>query len=741
MVAAVIKVVENRIVVSVEGTSLLAPVVASAVAAQAAAEGSAAQSAADRVAAQTAAASIGQVMEPTDALVATWPWTKSFPRSFTKLVPVMQVGVDVAAGTPITAIVVNQTFGSTATTLRLTVKSRATGAGNAAAAPDAGSDVVLATGTASLAGVTADVATDVKISLGAGFVAPANSFLYFILTATDASNVLTTMGIAGFDDIGATGTRNGWYIVPANPTAWVPTPNDNHFSVRLLTGGFRAAGRVWSPADAIESCVALARTPAQAAIGTSSGFGIPVTIQGVLRREGVGIDFGGSVVLDQPANGAVTDEASSLVVYTNNGPRSNTEYRLGSAKHTGALTRAALSSVVVKRTSDNVVQTLGTDYDLNVSQGVVAKHYTLNPADPAVPVKVSYAYSRQRYDTIYLDPETKLISRVQGTERDRDAAEYRGVSTNPSLMELFVARVTKDAVELLPRWSLEDGLPRPLRGEIDALRIHNLRILAPFRKKLRSGTAIIAVTGDSTAAIEFTSGNPLVANGTGRDRPEYLNVMTGTDRTAAPGSPDPTNLMTRYDHGDGAGNVHVHLTAPWALKTYWEAEHAVTITLNNFAVGGGDSDPSSANDLLSPGHLNAVLDSAPDLIMVDIGVNDVPQTPWTTQANIVTFMAAVKVKAAALAKPISVVFILPSPANPNAGENRVDDRWANVCRQIVRAAMSNGAAIVDSRMVWNDRFPGVTGVAKADWMQADGTVHPGISEFAALNRAAIALLT
>lgn len=109
------------------------------------------------------------------------------------------------------------------------------------------------------------------------------------------------------------------------------------------------------------------------------------------------------------------------------------------------------------------------------------------------------------------------------------------------------------------------------------LLMHNRSCLRRLLGKIARGEAItVASYGDSTVAVQLGT-PPYTANGTTRDRPENYLISMPADTVAA---------LPKYDFGDGAGQVHVKISAPWSLIAALEQASGQPATYLNFGRGG-----------------------------------------------------------------------------------------------------------------------------------------------------------
>ncbi|PTT37201.1 hypothetical protein DBR33_18405, partial [Stenotrophomonas sp. HMWF022] len=119
-------------------------------------------------------------------------------------------------------------------------------------------------------------------------------------------------------------------------------------------------------------------------------------------------------------------------------------------------------------------------------------------------------------------------------------------------------------------------------GEADwqQLLMHNRACLRRLLGKAARGEAVkVASYGDSIVAVQLGD-PPYTANGAARDRPENYLINMPADTVAA---------LPKYDFGDGAGQVHVKISAVWPLIAALELASGQPVEYLNFGRGGTTS--------------------------------------------------------------------------------------------------------------------------------------------------------
>lgn len=435
-----------------------------------------------------------------------------------------------------------------------------------------------------------------------------------------------------------------------------------------------------------------------AATATADGFDVDVS--GTFSRAGTPSSFSGSVTLATPTTGDVVDEARTL-----------TDTPIG-VPHKyynplGVLAHSNVSSVVVKDATTNAVLVLGTDYLLEPTVGVVSRATTGTNR----PVKVSYHWSKVRYDLVCVHAETKAISAVAGTPRDTDAGEFIPARSSSALITLFHARVADGFdVELIPVWYLDGNIHRDLIAARNADYERQRRALAPILAMARRGETIrVTFMGDSIGAQEGGYAPTAQANGEFRDRTAYFLFNIGSDRV---------DDLPLYDQGDGAGAVHTRQSTPWKLCDALTALGA-TVEYYNFCIGGTASGAGSRNGA-DPVLRAAAWATNPHIFGTHYGMNETGSDD--TEGNLVDlFQEAIDEGALAV---FAIGQPRPSNRKPHSME-AVRKTW----RATRRAAefFPNGAYIGPERLV-DDDYIGGMGVSTKELGSADAYHHPGIRE-------------
>ncbi|WP_304308054.1 SGNH/GDSL hydrolase family protein [Pseudacidovorax intermedius] len=587
--------------------------------------------------------------------------------------------------------------------------------GSASAEPGAAGDVALPAITMTLeqAGLTAGAAArDVTFSFPSPITAAGDTTYLYRLKALDADGVRVASGIAYTQAVtGLSQVQRGFY--------WSNVASGGMSGVNV-TGGiaWTLTKSVYVPANSAAPAVADSATDSILSC-TAAAAGLVVSLSGSYGRQGVATPFAGAVTLAAATTGTQTDTLT--IAYAATPIYAGTSH----------LSRANVSAVVAKDAANNPLA-LDTDYLLNPQHGVIVK----KTAGSYVGASVTYNFARRRYDVIYIDPESKTLGVVQGTERDRDAAEF--IPTIPSkAVALYHARLVGATVELIPVWYVTRAIKASLLGETEFERRRAHKLLRKTLGSLRAGKPLtMAVYSDSQGAIQSGIPSTTVPNGALRDRATtYLADAIGADLISQ------QTLFTSlsiFGVDDGAGQVHTKFGLHWEFKTALEQAFGYadnTIGLLNFGIGsttsGSEAGPTPPPGGTEPTRLAALTASAATLVLIMFGQNEIGAT--TTEGNIAAIVTACR----NVGKEVIVIGV------PRFNAQRLTytpTQWLFTNRALERAARSAGAAYLNTTALYADENLGVMGMSAQDFGQANLTNHPGIREMAILGQAAAALL-
>ncbi len=231
---------------------------------------------------------------------------------------------------------------------------------------------------------------------------------------------------------------------------------------------------------------------------------------------------------------------------------------------------------------------------------------------------------------------------------------------------------------------------RGCEADWQQLLMHNCACLRRVLGKVARGDAVkVASYGDSIVAVQLGD-LPYTANGTGRDRPENYLINMPADTVAA---------LPKYDFGDGAGPVHVKISAVWSLIEALEQASGQPVKYLNFGRGGSTSANTQHNGLW-PARLQPVLDSGAD-VLLHFGMNELGQS--TTLANIKSITSQ--------ARAVGMDVIVMSVPRRNVVDGPALTGWNNTNRALWRAAVEAGAAFAPQHWIVTDEQLGGMGAS------------------------------
>lgn len=430
---------------------------------------------------------------------------------------------------------------------------------------------------------------------------------------------------------------------------------------------------------------------------TFTGAGMSVNVGGSAYAQNQRVPISGSVTLDVAATGTQLVSEYPL------------QYFVASTIFTSNpnpwLGRRHISNVSAVRSSDSAALVVGTDFAYHANgklRGLVDT--------PIYNVNTTFNYARERYDLIQVDPQTLAISVKKGVERDFDAIEYRPAADSGRVV-LAYCLVVGATVQVIAAADFEGGVIRKgAEGDWQQLLMHNRACLRRLLGKAARGEAVkVASYGDSIVAVQLGD-PPYTANSASRDRPENYLINMPADTVAA---------LPKYDFADGAGQVHVKISAVWTLIAALEKASGQPVEYLNFGRGGTSSANSQHNGLW-PARLQPVLDSGADVVLLHFGMNELGQP--STLANIKNIVAQ--------ARAVGMDVVVMSVPRRNAVDGPSLSGWNYTNTALWLAAVEAGAAFAPQHWIGSDDQLGGMG-ASADSLGAAALFnHPGPAEFA-----------
>jgi lysophospholipase L1-like esterase len=428
-----------------------------------------------------------------------------------------------------------------------------------------------------------------------------------------------------------------------------------------------------------------------------------------------------AVTFDAVASASITDEPFTLH-YDAGGPVNFPGDRLAYLD---------VSGLTLKRASDNAV--LGSPGDFMYKDGSGMVWGTRNVADYAC--KATYTGYGRRYDRVCVNSNTGVVSIVKGTNRIVDPSEYRPAEPD-GLRTIYWAYVDYRGVTLRSAHAFR-GFAR-----IGVVAADHARHLEYCRARLSKtigramrGQAIkligygdsITAQGGGNPANDGSVGNQLAPN-LDRDKLDGYYITDSQPEVYGRMPADTQALYPKYDHGDGLGQVHVHLGWNWYLKAALESLGG-TVTYRNWGVGGTTSENSITSNLYNgryPARLNAATGDGGNLAVIAFGMNELGQP--STFANVVAIIRAFQ------ATSHECIVVTP-PMISSFGLRAPITQWRDTTHQLIEAARTADCAFVNGAMI--EDFPGfgITGIPQQDAAWINGFNHPGPTQLSYIGRA------
>ncbi len=288
----------------------------------------------------------------------------------------------------------------------------------------------------------------------------------------------------------------------------------------------------------------------------------------------------------------------------------------------------------------------------------------------SITVSATGVSTNKRVDVLQIDPATRTVSVVQGTERNSiDATEdaYRAKPTGGNFLLGYIV-VVNTTVTAIGAGTYEGVFRRGYEAEIlRCIHLGRAALIKSTRKLLRGLTLTIAGYGDSITAIQ-SGAVAFTANGSGRDRVEYLSGWASDA------------LPVTYDTGDGAGQTHIRIGWNWILKTFLEKKYGGVVNYNNYGISGTTS-ANTTNNGLWPARIAQIVADVPDTCILAFGMNEIGSI--ATYANMVSIIQQLQA--------VGTECIVMACPRPQSGAS---DNWRYTNAQLKRAAIDTGSAFV-----------------------------------------------
>lgn len=549
-------------------------------------------------------------------------------------------------------------------------------------------DTLLLTRTAAIGTLVADATSaaqqQARLDLSSLPALVPGDFYFVDWEGLDASGAITPLGtlVGQTVTLAAPNVLRGFFGTGANARSNLTSRQTVPLTI------IEASNEIAVPADPIE------QTPISSA-ETTVVAGRSVTLPGFeIAQPSGSLQFPPTTVTitDIPAE-TITGEEVTLIN--------------GSARF---LSRQFVSVSAVRRKTDGAVFVAGTDYTLDAEPGRIT---ALN-AGAAAPVLVDYTGYKTRYDLVHADPLFGGVAVAEGTARGVNPDEYRP-STPAGRIPVFSLYVYPGNVEVIPLLRFNRRVRRGSEARHQEWLNYCRRALPKSRCKLVRGQALRwAGYGDSTTEQGGNGArNPTEPN-------KYRDVLANYYvRIPA----DTQATYPRFDGDEGPG-AHIHLGWNWIAKAILDAAYGVSIIPDNWGIGGttdgtgGDAGVGTIN-ALNPTRLNALIASAPDVVVWCFGLNNLGGT--ATRANAEAFIDAM------LAAGIEPIMLTP-PMISRYHSTKTQRDWLFTHDSIVQAARFKGVAYVSTWDLFAPGREGATGLSQRSLANANTINHAGAPE-------------
>ncbi len=594
-------------------------------------------------------------------------------------------GQDIADGVSIATLALNVELASAVANLRLRVWSRPTSPATAGTYPASdGTATLLYSGSKTVAelGLVAESGAwqDLRFSFPAIKTVEGQTYL-FELWGFNAASANVGIGITRAADNGYNQQQRGWYrgastIGVGSALAW--QLGGDVYRVASSDAGDGASNLL----DAYDLDVTVA--------------GLTAVVAGSVYADERRSWINAAVSVAAAASGVETTQDYSLIYDVDTVFTSIAGAWIG---------RRNLSGVSAVRSDTGTPLVLGTEFAYHVN-GKVRGLVDVS----AYNVDVSYSFKRERYDLIQIDPQTQVVTVKSGTERDFDAVEYRPEPDAGMVVIGYLHAVGSKVTAINATKFLGGVVRRGSEADWQQLLMHNRACLRRVLGKAARGEALtVASYGDSITAIQHGSVG-YTANGLGRDRPEtYLGYVPA----------DTVATLPKFDFGDGAGQVHVKISAPWHLVAALEQLSTAPVMHMNFGIGGTNS-ADTVNNGLYPGRLDPMLASGADLLLIHFGMNELGQTATLARVKSI----------AQQARAAGMDVVIMSVPRRNAIDGSVLSGWNYTNRALWRAAVESGSAFAPQHWIGRDDQLGGIGASPESLSMANLINHPGPGELA-----------
>lgn len=467
-----------------------------------------------------------------------------------------------------------------------------------------------------------------------------------------------------------------------------------------------------------------------------AGFLMEQVVGGRSPGEAPAVRVRGAYVRTQPPGTSVTLPALSMM-------------RPGrpSGRRAGAVTLAALSAsgsttetVIIRSTADEYLSwryigaatttatrvsdatplTEGVHYSVDRNAGAVRALSPWNswsPTEKAGGISITYTRQPHRYDLIQADYETGKVDVITGTEKQRDGGEFLPSPGSPGV-RLFHVLVTPRCNELVPVYDWRGPIRFEESAEFHDWKQYCREKLARVHRKLMLGQSIVWQGYGNSITANGSLSNPAwetQANTAGHDLTSGYFYMFEAATLAA--------YVTPVDGPAGAG-LHHQAGFNHEVVRQLQSRFGSTITYKNRGVGGSTTANTATpvKNALEPSRLAAGLSDAPDVVVFELGMNELGSA--TTYANTRALIQAYVNNVAGRAEPI----VMTVPRLNAEASNELRGRWRYTNNALVSAALAEGVAYLPTEYFAGPGREGFMGISSRSMCAAGFNVHPGPRE-------------
>jgi hypothetical protein len=373
------------------------------------------------------------------------------------------------------------------------------------------------------------------------------------------------------------------------------------------------------------------------------------------------------------------------------------------------LSHRYVTSVVVTRVSDSATLVEGTDYVLAWELGQLRG--LVNTAPFAI--HVAFLGTYHRYDLIYVDPDTGVVGKADGTARLIDPEEYRPAlpAGKVPLYAIYFFRYSNvDVIEVMPIHQWRDYVRIGYEAEHERWLEYCRECLPQTFQKLHRGDAFtIVMYGDSNG--NMGSSNTQYTRQTADNQLGFFTSQRTPSDTAA--------LYNGLQFTEDAISK-VPLNWPYFVKEAMESRFGSKVSLQNFSISGTGSGSVGAYDGANASRMAGVIAASPNLVIIAFGMN---AADYTSMETIIQTFQAAGIECIVLGIPRVNFYsgtMTVGVATPQA--------WSAANEMLVRVARANRCAYVNPEVLFARGNEGACGLSQRTMGGANSYNHSGITE-------------